>query len=432
LGRRQEGIRILAPNPLATTAFRLSVMGKCVTWATTFLLVLVSCTEDTSNRATPTSAVPDTSAPETPATPTDQGRLAILDGSGDIVVMDPDGSNREAITDSDRNPSIFMQPIWSPDASALAWGQATGNGFGVGISKPGADEITTLTTPNLPFFTYWSPNNRHLGVLHNGTSGVQFQIADIDQQTTSVLDEDTPFYFSWSPEGDRVVTHAGPTRAETIRPDGEREALQPTAAGYLAPQWTASGVFHVVDDRLVVEDESGDRQTVAVVSGVTMFVANAEGTLVAVQSTGDGPGPITASTEDFPVVGANTVLIIDVVSGQAETVSEGLSVGFFWSPDGVSLLVLTTSEGGIVPLVWIDGEQTGFPGYSPSPSMVQDTFPFFPQYAQSVRFWSPGSAAFAYAGEVDGEAGIWVQDLDSETPRRVSDGRWVAWSGSAP
>lgn len=407
-------------------------MGKRAMWATALLVVLVSCTGESSDRPTTTEAVPETSEATTPKAPTDPGRLAILDGSGDIVVMDPDGSERVTITDSNDDPSIFMQPIWSPDASTLAWGQATGTGFGVGISKPGSDEITTLTTPNLPFFTYWSPDNRHLGVLHNGTSGVQFQIADIDQQTTSILDEDAPFYFSWSPEGDQVVTHAGPTRAETIRPDGEREALQPTAAGYLAPQWTTSGVFHVVDDRLVIEDETGARQTVAVVSGVTMFVANAEGALVAVQSTGDGPGPITASAGDAPVVGVNEVVVVDVVSGDTRTASEGLAVGFFWSPDGESLLVLTASETGIVPFVWADGETTMFPGYSPSPSMIQDTFPFFPQYAQSVRFWSPGSGAFAYAGAVDGEAGIWVQDLDSEMPVRVSDGTWVAWSGPAP
>lgn len=407
-------------------------MGKRVIPAIAFLVVLISCTSDDADQSTNTSAVPETSPPEPTTTPPDPGRLAILDRSGDIVVMAPDGSNREAITDRDGNPSVFMQPIWSPDASTLAWGQATGTGFGVGISKPGSGEITTLTTPNLPFFTYWSPDNRHLGVLHNGSSGVQFQIADIDRQTTSVLDEDTPFYFSWSPEGDRVVTHAGQDRAETIRPDGERETLQPTAAGYLAPQWTESGVFHVADDRLVIEDESGARQTVAVVSGITMFVANAEGTLVAAQSTGDGSGPVTASTEDPPVLGADEVVVIDVVSGQTEIILEGLSVGFFWSPDGVSLLVLTAIEGGIVARVWADGEQTEFPGYLPSPSMVRDTFPFFPQYAQSVSFWSPDSGAFAYAGEVDDEAGIWVQDLDSETPVHVSGGTWVAWSGPAP
>jgi TolB protein len=402
-------------------------MSKRTIWTLAFVVVAISCTAEGEDSTT-TAPVIETSTTSTATpVPTDPGRLAILDGTGNIVVMDPDGSNREAITDSEGDPSIYMQPIWSPDGSTLAWGQATGTGFGVGISKPGSGEITTLTTPNLPFYTFWSPDNRHLGVLHNGSTGVQFQIVDLDEESTSLLDEDAPFYFSWSPEGDAVVTHAGATRAETIRPDGDRTELEPTAAGYLAPQWTADGVFHVVDDRLVLEDETGDRQTVAVVSGVTMFVADRQGNLVALQST-DAPGPITAANEDPPVVGANAVVVVDVASGQTETISEALSAGFFWSPLGESLLVLTTREGDIVPVVWTAGGQTEFRSYAPSPSMVRDTFPFFPQYAQSVNFWSPDSRAFAYAGEFDGTAGIWVQDLDVEEPLRVSDGSWVAWS----
>jgi TolB protein len=269
-------------------------------------------------------------------------------------------------------------------------------------------------------------------LLHNGNSGVQFQIVDLDEESTSVLDEDAPFYFSWSPEGDAVVIHAGPTRAETIRPDGERTELEPTSAGYLAPQWTAHGVFHVVDDRLIVEDETGDRETVAVVSGITMFVANRQGSSVALQSTSDGPGPVTAAAADPPVIAANAVSVIDVNTGNVETISEALSAGFFWSPDGESLLVLTTSPGEIVPLVWTGDGPTEFRGFSPSPPMVRDTFPFFPQYAQSVNFWSPDSKAFAYAGEVNEDAGIWVQEVDGDEPLRVSDGSWVAWSGPMP
>lgn len=401
-------------------------MGKRIIWATACLLVVATCTNGGSEQSTTTESPQAT--PDTATASSGPGRLAIIDGTGDIIVMDSDGSNREAITESEGDPSIFTQPIWSPDGSTLAWGQATGTGFGVGFSEPGSREITALTTPNLPFYTYWSPDNRHLGVLHNGNSGVQFQIADLDQESTSILDEDTPFYFSWSPEGDRVVTHAGATRAETIRPDGERTELEPTAAGYLAPQWTPRGVFHVVDDRLVVEDETGSRETVAIVSGVTMFVANRQGTALALQSAGDEPGPVTAGAEDPPVVGANAVVVIDVLSGQVETISEALAIGFFWSPDGERLLVLTTGDGELVPLVWSDDSQTRFPGYLPSPAMVRDTFPFFPQYAQSVDFWSPDSNAFAYAGEVDETAGIWVQGLDTDQPLRVSDGTWVAWS----
>jgi TolB protein len=396
-------------------------MSRPLIWTLAFAIAAVSCTggaEDESTITTSTTAPP----------PADPGRLAILDGDGEIVVIDPDGSNRLPVTEDGDDPSVHMQPIWSPDGTTLAWGQATGAGFGVGISKPGSGEVTSLATPNLPFYTYWSPNGRHLGILHNGTTGVQFQIVDVADETVSALDEDAPFYFSWSPEGDRVVTHAGANRVETLWPDGERQELEPTADTYLAPQWTANGTFHMVDDRVVVEDESGQRTPLVVVSGFTMFVANPQGSMVALQSTGEGPGPITASTEDLPSVGANTVAVVEVASGRTVTPSDQPAIGFFWSPDGDKLLILTVDEESIVPLVWTEDDTSRFPGYSPSPPMLRDTFPFFPQYAQSVNFWSPDSSAFTYAGQVGDQAGIWVQSLAASDPLHVSDGTWVAWS----
>ncbi|HSM44511.1 MAG TPA: hypothetical protein VK969_05785, partial [Acidimicrobiia bacterium] len=227
-------------------------MGRRAIPIVALLLVAASCTNGTAGETTTPSPEP-TVTTETPDVDLDPGRLAIIDDHGDIVVMAPDGSERRAVTDRGENPVLYMQPIWSPDGSMLAWGQATGTGFGIGLGRPDSDEVRTLTTPNLPFYTYWSPDNRHLGALHNGHSGVQFQIVDVDAETTELLDEDAPFYFSWSPSGDRVVTHAGQDRAETITPDDERVELEPTTGNYLAPQWTEAGVFHVVEDHLVLE-----------------------------------------------------------------------------------------------------------------------------------------------------------------------------------
>lgn len=421
-------------------------MGRRFLWALAFVLTLGSCTGDTTDASTSTSTATSststsravtttTTTPTTPGPITSPGRLAVIDAGGDIVVMDPDGSNPQAITQNggSENPAIYMQPVWSPDATTLAWGQTTGTGFGVGISRPGSDLITTLTTPNLPFYTYWSPSGRYLGVLHNGTSGVQFQIADIEQETTELLDEDSPFYFSWSPEGDRVVTHAGAGRVETIDPDGERTELEPTTGNYLAPQWTLNGVFHVVEDQLVLEDGSGARTPVVAVAGLTVFVANPQGTHLAVQATGGDGAGITASTEEFPTATAGAVVVVDVDSSETDVIHTAPALGFFWSADGGSLLALTASEDGIVPTVWtVDGGQTEYTPFRPPASMLQDTFPFFPQYAQSVSFWAPDSSAFAFAGAVEGENGVWVQTIGEGSPTRVSDGTWVAWSPPDP
>ena len=406
-------------------------MGRRAIPIVALLFMAVSCTSGAAGETTLPSPEPtaSTGISEAPGGDLDPGRLAIVDDHGDIVVMAPDGSERRAVTDRGENPVLYMQPIWSPDGSTLAWGQATGTGFGIGLGRPDRDEVKTLTTPNLPFYTYWSPDNRHLGALHNGQSGVQFQIVDVDAETTELLDEDAPFYFSWSPTGDRVVTHAGQGRVETITPDDERVELDSTTGNYLAPQWTDAGVFHVVDDHLVLEDETGTRTPVAEISGLATFVANSRGTLVAVQSTGGDLDGLTASTEDLPAVRANAVVVADVATGDSEQVDDGLSLGFFWSPDGGSLLVLTTAESGVVPIVWkAGGDREEFAAYQPDRSMLQDTFPFFPQYAQSVSFWAPDSSAFAYAGAVEGQSGIWVQPLGETTPTRVSDGSWVAWS----
>ncbi|HUG32746.1 MAG TPA: hypothetical protein VMM14_07635 [Acidimicrobiia bacterium] len=408
-------------------------MGRRIVWLIALISVLAACSEDqdapgetssTSSTTTTTSTLPE-------EVPSDPGRLAVVDSAGNIIVMEPDGSNLQAVTDRGDDPVLYMQPIWAPDGQRLAWGQRTGTGFGIGIARVGTDETKTLTTPNLPYYTYWSPDGRHLAALHNGDSGVQFQIIDVDDETAELLDEDTPFYFSWSPAGDRVVTHAGVSRTQVITPDGEREDLEPTSGTYLSPQWTPNGVFHVVGNLLMLEDAQGQRTPLADVSGLTMFVSNAQGTHVALQTTGGSD--LTASTEDFPAIASNSVVVVEVETGDTEIVDDALALGFFWSPNGRSLLVLTLSGSEVVPTVWTsDGEEQVFSPYVPSRSMLRDAFPFFPQYAQSVSFWAPDSSAFAFAGTLEGESGVWVQALAEEAPRRVSDGTWVAWSPPSP
>jgi TolB protein len=400
-------------------------MGRRAIPLLALLALIVSCTPPESDGTTTVKSEPDTTTSVT--VPVDPGRLAVVDDRGDVVVMRPDGSDRVALTDRGDNPGFHMQPIWSPDGSTLAWGQSSGTGFGIGIGRPESGEVKTLTTPSLPFYTYWSPNSRYLGALHNGTTGVQFQIIDVEAETTELLDEAAPFYFSWSPDGERVVIHAGVSRTQTITPEGDRSDLEPTSGNYMAPEWTPRGVFLVVDRALMLEDDEG-RRIVADIAGLAMFVANTQGTHVAMQTIGDASA-ITASTEEIPSIVTDSVVVVDVATGSVEVAHPSPAIGFFWSPDGRSLLILAADESGVTPQVWqLDGTVSTFATYQPAPRMLRDTFPFFPQYAQSVSFWSPDSASFAYAGALDGDDGIWIQELHSDSPRKVTDGTWVAWS----
>jgi TolB protein len=388
-------------------------MGRSTVWALALLLLFVACTEDSETTTTLEHG---------------PGRLVVLDSTGDVVVLDPDGANDSPVTEDAAEHVIYTQPVWSPDGSVLAWGQATEDGFAVAIQDPKSETRTLVETSNLPFYTYWSPDGETIGVLHNGTAGVDFRMVDVSEGTSRTVDSASPYYFSWSPSGDRVVTHAGEDRVEEITTDGNRRRLEPTSPDYLAPQWTPHGVFHVVGNELMLEDGAGGRVPIATVSGFTTFVANPQGTIVALQTTGDNTA-IPIALADEPTMPVGGVMAVDVETGSVESVTHGPSAGFFWSPDGESLLVMRPGSVGIAPLVWTrSGSSRDFTAYRPPANIVRNTLPFFPQYAQSIDFWSPDSSQFTFAGDIDGDQGIWVQDVDQDLPQKVSDGTWVAWS----
>lgn len=393
-------------------------MSKRMFWCIALGLLLASCNQAAD---TTTTTEPDQTVPAGP------GRLVVLDETGNVVVLDPDGETGVAITDdAGPNSATYFQPVWDPGGTRLAWGQIDGDGFSVAINDADTGETTTIATDNLAFYTSWSPDGASLGALHNGTTGVVFIMIDVGAASSAVLDEDAPFYFSWSPQSDQVVTHAGTERVEYLGVDGSSEPLAPTGPDYLAPHWTDRGVLHVTDGQLILEDSDG-RTVVAEVTGFSNFVANPAGTLVALQSTAGG-GSIEVGLGAATSVSGTDLVVVDVESGDVATVSSDPAAGFFWSPDGASLLVFQIGEGELVPLVWNRDGTTEYTGYQPPATMIRDTLPFFPQYAQSVRFWSPDSSRFAFSGEIEDESGVWVQDLSGDAPTRVSGGSWVAWS----
>ena len=174
----------------------------------------------------------------------------------------------------------------------------------------------------------------------------------------------------------------------------------------------------------MVEDDDRERRHVAELGAFSTFVANRQGTHVALQSTGGNPA-ISVGLVEVAAVPGDVVVVVDVATGEAEVLTQRPALGFFWSPDGESLLVMTPTGEGMQATVWgVTGDKTDYSEFRPSVFLVRDMFPFFPQYAQSMSYWSPGSTAFVYAAD----DGIWVQDLGGGVPNKVSDGSWVAWS----
>ncbi len=76
-----------------------------------------------------------------------------------------------------------------------------------------------------------------------------------------------------------------------------------------------------------------------------------------------------------------------------------------------------------------DGEPRPLAAFRPTRSFLF-IVPYFDQYAQSIRFWSPDGRYLVYSDqETSRQAGIWVADaVGEEPPRRLADGTLAIWS----
>jgi hypothetical protein len=382
---------------------------------------------ETTPAPTPTTTI--AGSPDIEGLP---GRLVTIDDAGNVVVVEPDGSSPVAVTDDAGDTARYFQPSWSPGGDRLAWSEVSlANGIGVTFSDAAGDERVTVPMDSAPFFMYWSPDGAAMGVLHNGAEGaIDFELVDTAEATTRVVADGAPFYFSWSPDSDRLVAHVGGEDFALLGLDGVSTDLGPTAVDYPAPHWTPAGIFHLGSQGLVLHVVGISARVLAATTGPATLVANPQGTRLAAQTFRVGDGAVGVALEETPTLPNNAVVVIDIPSGELSAVTVAPSVGFFWSPDGESLLILepTPVLGEIRLTVWRDGETTTAGVLSPHPLFVRDVLQFFDQYSQAVRVWSPDSSAFALAGEVEGEAGIWVYLIEEEEPVRVSDGSWAVWS----
>jgi len=404
-------------------------------WVIPIVVFVASCTgsgspESTSDNTSSTSPTLNVSPP--PSFEVESvNRLVTLDQSGNIITIDPDGSNPQHVTDDAQGGLTYFQPVWAPVSGMLAWGQISPRGAGVGLSDGSGGGRREVEMSNLPFYIYWAPDGSLIAALHNAPEvGLEFELVDVDGASSSVVDAGAPYYFSWSPDATSLVTHVGGDRLGIVVPGGETIDLGSTAPGYQAPHWTPAGIFYLDVDGLRIRDLDANSRLLAMVPGPIAFVANPQGTMVAVEAlTEDGLGQ-TAAFQEGPRIPPNVITVIDAATGEIEVATNGPGIGFFWSPDGGSLLTLEPGDavGEVDISTWVDGETRPLVTMMPPVSFFRDVLQFFDQYAQSLELWAPDSSAVALAGAIDGESGIWVIPVDGSDPRLVSEGTWVAWS----
>ncbi len=182
------------------------------------------------------------------------GKLVVTEKDADpsIVIMDPDGSNKQRVFHA-AGKGLAFAPSWSPDGKWIAFG--FGAFFGdrhktrvkvmmVRRDGTGAQDLTR-DTPNSGFPSF-SADGRQIVYRVWGERDYGLRILNLDDRSVKVLTIAPDTLPGWSPDGSRIVFTRrqadGNYDVFTIRPDGSdlrRLTNSPAVDGHAV--WSTDG-----------------------------------------------------------------------------------------------------------------------------------------------------------------------------------------------
>lgn len=402
-----------------------------------------------------------------PAEPEPEGLIAMLGNDGDLLIIEPTGTQVAELTDHDDRR--VAQPTWSPDAEFVAWTELPAAGSlspKLAINTPDADRAASIDTPFPSFFNSWDPEASRIAMLGTTAQGVGVSFVGVDDGVLTAdgapADGGQPYFFDWV-GADRLYSHVGsevrslrlgedgPGGADSSRGDADR-----VGNDFGAPDVLSDGTALVVDSSSgspVLQRRSLDGATTTLLANLTssaFLVVDPTETFVAVQVFGelmvtppttvtawrqqDPPSPDDTDTDgtdaELPTMGGG-VWVYELESGQAFQVSDEERVGMFWDPTGTRLLMLAPDGERARWQIWsIDGASRYTKLLDLSPVLLNDYLPFYDQYAKNITFWSPDGSSFVYSALADdGFLTIFIHNAAKNgVSTEVAKGPVAVWS----
>lgn len=399
------------------------------------------------------------------------GLIAYLGADGNIQIANQNGHVIEVTKNGQTGSSAtitYGAPAWSFDGKQIVFCQfkndaktktQTATVYTANASGKDLRKIYS-TTKLAPFYFYWSPNDRKIGILSQVLAsqgsvemGVIRVTARKPQTTYRVLNSPAPFYWAWSPNGKSLVAHTqssgapnAPDFVRIYRANGQGDhyrQLKAYLGAFDTPAIADGGKDIVIP---IGSADASDLYERNLATGKQRMLAKTLGN-VSYSLSPNGKWLAYIDQTNAKNTSAGVLHVVNMKNPKDSfAVKERPVFSFYWSPNSreIAYIVPLQSKPSInsvfarsnnlpyaqLQVADVAKRDSWSVAQFPATRAFLDGLPFNDQYQRSKTIWSPNSKYLVFSAlTAKKKPGIFVVQANGDlTPDRIAKGDLPSWS----